>query len=75
MLFRSKNFLFANTANGARSSAVMFSLIETAKENDLDPYCYLTWLLNEAPKRFVADPPWAASLIPQNAPLDCKANA
>ena len=32
-----KNFLFANTPSGARSSAVLFSLIETAKENGLDP--------------------------------------
>ena len=63
-----KNFLFANTANGAKSSAVIFSLIETAKENGLDPYRYLTWLLNEAPKRAVNDPNWAATLLPQNAP-------
>ena len=33
-----KNFLFANTPGGAKSSAVIFSLIETAKENGLDPY-------------------------------------
>lgn len=36
-----KNFPFANTAKGAQGSAVMFSLIETAKENGLDPYRYL----------------------------------
>ena len=63
-----KNFLFANTANGAKSSEVIFSLIETAKENGLDPYRYLTRLLNEAPKRAVNDPNWAATLLPQNAP-------
>ena len=40
-----KNFLFANTPGGAQSSAVIFSLIETAKENGLDPYRYLSWLL------------------------------
>ena len=40
VIFR-KNFLFANTAKGARSSAVIFSLIETAKEKGLDPYRYL----------------------------------
>ena len=70
-----KNFLFANTARGAKSSAVMFSLIETAKENGLDPYCYLTWVLNEGPKRAVTNPDWAASLVPQNAPLRCKAHS
>ena len=35
-----KNFLFANTPNGAHGSAVIFSMIETAKENGLDPYRY-----------------------------------
>lgn len=39
-----KNFLFANTPRGARSSAVMFSIIETAKENDLNPFDYLVQL-------------------------------
>ena len=37
-----KNFLFANTPKGARCSAMLFSLIETAKENGLDPYRYLS---------------------------------
>ena len=37
-----KNFLFANTPEGMTGSAVMFSLIRTAVENDLDPYKYLT---------------------------------
>ena len=69
-----KNFLFANTARGAKSSAVMFSLIETAKENGLDPYRYLTWLLNEAPRLAITDPDWAASLVPQYAPALCKAH-
>ena len=40
-----KNFLFANTPKGATGSAVMFSLIQTAIENGLDPYKHLTWLL------------------------------
>ena len=38
-----KNFLFANTVNGAKSSAVMFSLIETAKENGLDHRSRQSW--------------------------------
>ena len=37
-----KNFLFANTPKGATGSAVMFSLIQTAIENGLEPYKYLT---------------------------------
>jgi len=70
-----KNFLFANTAGGAQSSAVLFSLIETAKENGLDPYRYLTWLLNKAPRRAAVDPSWATTLTPQNAPQECRIDA
>lgn len=43
-----KNFLFANTPKGATGSAVIFSLIQTTIENDLDPYKYLTWPLKWA---------------------------
>jgi len=44
-----KNFLFANTSRGAKASAVMFSLIETAKESGLNPFAYLTYVLKHAP--------------------------
>lgn len=44
-----KNFLFANTPRGGRASAVMFSIIETAKENGLDPYRYLVYIFENAP--------------------------
>ena len=37
-----KNFLFANTSKGAAGSAVIFSMIQTAPENQLKPYRYLT---------------------------------
>ena len=43
-----KNFLFANTPKGATGSAVIFSIIQTAIENGLDPYRYLTWLMKTA---------------------------
>ena len=69
-----KNFLFANTPSGAESSAVLFSLIETAKEEGLDPYRYLVWLFREAPARFCTDRNWAASLLPQCAPAECRTN-
>lgn len=36
-----KNWLFANTTRGARASATIYSLIETAKENNLNPFTYL----------------------------------
>jgi Transposase and inactivated derivatives len=45
-----KNFLFANTPKGAQASAMLFSVIETAKANDLDPYKYLVFVLTELSK-------------------------
>jgi hypothetical protein len=45
-----KNWLFANTPAGAQSCAVIYSIIETAKETGLDPYCYLLWILYTAPR-------------------------
>ena len=44
-----KNWLFANTEGGAHSSAMIYSLIETAKENGLAPYRYFIHVLTEAP--------------------------
>ena len=67
-----KNWLFSNTPAGAQSSAVIYSLIETAKENGLDPYCYLVWLLNTAPGPSQMDEAWAESFLPVNAPQECK---
>ncbi|KRQ85772.1 Transposase IS66 family protein [Caloramator mitchellensis] len=36
-----KNWLFSNTPQGARASAITYSIIETAKENKLIPFEYL----------------------------------
>ena len=44
-----KNWLFSNTAKGARSSAILYSIVETAKENNLDPFRYLTYLFEQLP--------------------------
>ena len=67
-----KNWLFANTPAGAQSSAVIYSLIETAKENDLDPYRNLVWLLNNAPGLSRTDESWVESFLPVNVPQECK---
>ena len=65
-----KNFLFANTARGAQSSATIFSLIETARENGVDPFTYLCWVLKRAPVLFRTEADWAKSLLPWNMPDD-----
>ena len=66
-----KNFLFCNTQRGAHSSAVIYSMIETAKENALDPFLYLTWLLKRAPYLNLKSTPDIDKLLPENAPSDC----
>ena len=67
-----KNFLFANTPGGAQSSAVIFSLIETAKENGLDPYRYLLHVLKTAPTLERTREAWLLPLLLANAPDDCR---
>ncbi len=52
-----KNFLFANTPRGAKASAVMYSLIEIAKENGLNPFTYLDYIFKNAPDRSVRGNP------------------
>ena len=66
-----KNWLFANTPGGAQASAVIYSLIETAKENSLDPYRYLLWILQTAPQLSETNKAWAESLLPANATEEC----
>jgi transposase len=43
-----KNWLFAGSPDGAKASSLFFSLIETAKENNLNPYGYLKWIFDQA---------------------------
>ena len=66
-----KNWLFANTPGSAQASSVIYSLIETAKENGLDPYRYLLWVLRNAPGLSETDEAWAEKLLPANAPEEC----
>jgi transposase len=44
-----KNWLFAGTPKGAQASAAIYSLIETAKANNLEPYKYLRFLFENLP--------------------------
>jgi transposase len=70
-----KNWLFANTPRGAKASATIYSVIETAKENGLNPFKYLQYLFEQLPQ--LAEPkhpdaldqllPWSPSL-----PLSCR---
>ncbi|MCF6318834.1 MAG: IS66 family transposase [Proteobacteria bacterium] len=44
-----KNWLFANTPEGANASANLYSLIETAKAHGLNPEQYLTYIFKKLP--------------------------
>uniref|UniRef100_UPI00240A8DF6 transposase domain-containing protein n=1 Tax=Gracilibacillus dipsosauri TaxID=178340 RepID=UPI00240A8DF6 len=50
-----KNWLFSNTAKGAKSSAIIYSIVETAKENGLNPFQYLKYLFEELPNMNLTD--------------------
>ena len=45
-----KNWLFNATASGAQASAILYSLIETAKANDLHTHFYLERCMEEMAK-------------------------
>ena len=45
-----KNWRMIDTINGAKSSAIIYSIVETAKANNLKPYDYVQYLLEEIPK-------------------------
>lgn len=58
-----KNWLFAYSQQGAEASALLYSLVETAKANGLEPYAYLRFLFTELPKaKLEAD---IKALLPQ----------
>ena len=50
-----KNWLFADSPRGAKASATIYSLVETAKENGLNPMAYLTYLFEVLPNINVKD--------------------
>lgn len=59
-------FLFANTPSGAKGSDVIFTLIQIAIENELDPYRYITWVMKTAAEKEMRDE-FVQMLLPWNA--------
>lgn len=64
-----KDWLFANTPGGARASAIIYSVVETAKENRVKPFDYLTHLLEQLPNIDTADSAALDALLPWSATL------
>lgn len=40
-----KNWIFAGSEGGGKAMAIAYTLIESAKLNDIDPQAWLTWVL------------------------------
>ena len=62
-----KAWLFSNTPDGAEASSAMFSIIETAKDNGLNPFQYVKFLLETLPnlstnENLEAFLPWSDTL-------------
>lgn len=45
-----KNFVCIESSNGAKASAMLYSIVETARANNLNPYKYFELLLTEIPE-------------------------
>ncbi|SDF38047.1 IS66 family transposase [Sporomusa acidovorans] len=66
-----KNWLFCNTPGGAKSSAAIYSLIQTAIENGLNPQAYLEYVFKQIQQHSDIGVekllPWAEEI-----PVNCK---
>ena len=50
-----KNWLFSDTPAGAHASAVLYSLVETAKANNREPYAWLRCAVERLPMATTVD--------------------
>ena len=70
-----KNWVMIDTIAGARSSAIIYSIAETAKANGLKPYDYFEYLLTEIPKHLEdTDRSFLDDLLPWSPklPANCR---
>lgn len=70
-----KNWVMIDTVAGAESSAIIYSIAETAKANNLKPYDYFEYLLTEIPKHLDdTDRSFLDDLLPwsPNLPANCR---
>ena len=50
-----KNWLFSASPKGATASAIVYTMVEMAKANELNTYKYLTYLLSQRPNDKMSD--------------------
>lgn len=69
--------MFSGSPKGAEASAVVYSIIETAKANGLNPYDYLQFLFKNLPGvQFEAHPEFLEEFLPWDSWVQssCKNN-
>jgi transposase len=60
-----KNYLFSASEAGARANAIVYTLVETAKENGIDPFNYLEYLFEKLPNiNFSRNPKLLEDFLP-----------
>ena len=70
-----KNWLFSGSPKGAAASAAVYSIIESAKANGLNPYKYLNFIFSELPGvQFGQNPEFLEDYLPWSADVQavCK---
>ncbi len=69
-----KNWLFSNTPKGAKASATIYSIVESAKENGLNPFSYLQYLFEKLPNIDIQDQSAIDELLPWSStlPVGCQ---
>lgn len=63
-----KNFLFSGSPRGADASATLYTLVETAKVNGLEPWAYLNYLFEKLPT--AKSEQALLALLPQNLKME-----
>ena len=63
-----KNFLFSGSPQGAAASATLYTLVETAKANGLEPWAYLNYLFEKLPTAKTEQA--LMDLLPQNLKIE-----
>ncbi|MCY4557711.1 MAG: transposase domain-containing protein, partial [Chloroflexi bacterium] len=68
-----KNYLFMGSASGGRAAAIAYTLIETARLNEIDPQAWLGQVLERIPdykiNRIDELLPWYCSTAPDPGPI------
>lgn len=63
-----KNWLFSGSPRGATSSCAIYSIIETGKQNGLDPYAYLHHIFTTVP--LITDEAEWENLLPESLDVE-----